>query len=388
MAARSKYNSFLQSLQGEAERDVLKEMVRVMIQELMEEELTRHIGAEPHVRTAKRTGYRNGRKPRTLNTRVGKLELELPQVRGTDPYHPSLFGRWQRSERALLVACAEMYFMGVSTRKVSRILEEMGGFSLSAATVSRVAAELDETLEEFRARRLDEARWPYLIVDARYEKVRHAGRIISRAVLIVAGVNEDGRREILTWRIADRESQETWSEVFQELKGRGLSGVELVVSDGHEGIQAAIERMFPSAAWQRCRVHFIRNALNKVSYRDQKALAKELRALFRHSEIDLCRQAAQEIAHRWGKQYSKLARQIEDQIEQCLAILEFPATHRRRLHSTNMLERLMREVKRRTKVVGIFPNDASCDRLVGAILVECHDTWQCEQIRYLSMEVY
>ena len=388
MATKSKYNSLLEAIQGDGEQDIFKAMLRVMIREVMHEEVTQHLEAEPYERTDSRRGHRNGRKPRTLNTRVGKLEFEIPQVRGTEPYNPSIFGRWQRSERALLSACAEMYFMGVSTRKVSAVLEKMGGFSLSAATVSRVAAELDEKLEEFRSRSLGDRSWPYLIVDARYEKARHAGRIVSRAVLIVAGVDDDGRREILTWRIADRESQETWSEVFQELKGRGLSGVALVVSDGHEGIQAAIERMFPASAWQRCRVHFIRNALNKVSYRDHKALAKELRALFRHSESDLCRQAAQEIAHRWGKKSSKLAKQIEDQIEQCLAILEFPATHRRRLHSTNMVERLMREVKRRTRVVGIFPNDASCDRLVGAILVESHDTWQCEQIRYLSMEVY
>jgi transposase-like protein len=387
MAARTKYTSFFEGLQGKAERDQLKEMVRVMMQELMEEELTRHVGAEPHERTATRAGYRNGRKPRSLNTRLGKLDLEVPQVRGAEPYHPMFFHRWQRSERALLATCAEMYFMGVSTRKVSRVLEEMGGFSLSAATVSRVTAELDEKLEEFRSRPLGGHTWPYLIVDARYEKVRHAGRIVSRAVLIVAGVHEDGRREILTWRVGQGESEETWVEVFGELKRRGLGGVHLIVSDGHEGIRAAVERVFPEAAWQRCRVHFIRNALNKVSYKDEKVLAKELRALFQLNERDLCCQAAEEIAHRWAKKYPRLARQLEDQIEQCLAILEFPSTHRRRLHSTNMLERLMREVKRRTKVVGIFPNDASCDRLVGAMLIEYHEIWQCEQIRYVSWEV-
>jgi transposase-like protein len=207
---------------------------------------------------------------------------------------------------------------------------------------------------------------------------------VSRGVLIVAGVNDDGRREILTWRVAEKESEETWLEVLGELKRRGLGGVELVVSDGHEGIRAAAERMFPDAAWQRCRVHFIRNALNKVSYRDQKALAKELRALFRLTDGDLCRQVAGEIADRWGEKYPRLARQIEDQFEQCLAILSFPSNHRRRLHSTNMLERLMREVKRRTRVVGIFPNDAACDRLVGAILLEYHDTWQCERARYVG----
>lgn len=388
MATKSKYNSFLEAIQSEGEQDVLKSMVRVMMQEVMHEELRQHLDAEEYERTGSRRGYRNGHKPRTLNTRVGKLELEMPQVRDTDPYHPSMFGRWERSERALLATCAEMYFMGVSTRKVANVLEKMGGFSLSASTVSRVAAELDEKLDEFRSRRLDDREWLYLVVDARYEKVRHAGRIVSRGVLIVTGVNDDGRREILTWRVLEKESEQTWLEVFGELKRRGLREVQLVVSDGHEGIQAALKRMFPSAAWQRCRVHFMRNALNKVSYKDQKTLARELKALFKMAERDLCLQAAGEIALRWETRCPKLTKQIEDQIEQCLAIMQFPATHRRRLHSTNMVERLMEEIKRRTNVVGIFPNDASCERLVGAILIEYHEKWQCERSRYVSPEGY
>jgi len=386
MAARSKYSSFFRALQGEAERDVLKEMVRVMMQELMEEELSRHVGAEPHERTELRKGYRNGRKSRTLNTRVGKLELEVPQVRDTEPYRPSIFERWQRSERALLATCAEMYFMGVSTRKVKHVLEEMGGFSLSAATVSRVSAELDEKLAEFRSRRLDEESWPYLIVDARYEKVRHAGRIVSRAVLIVAGVNGDGRREILTWRIGDSESEQSWFEVFVELKRRGISGVELVVSDGHEGIRAALARLFPDAAWQRCRVHFMRNAMNKLSHRERLSVANELSAMFQLNERRLCMEAAEEFARQWQQKCPRLAKQIEEQFEQCLAVLNLAQNRRRRLGSTNMLERLMREIKRRTRVVGIFPNEPSLDRLVGTILVEYHELWQCEFPRYVSMD--
>lgn len=386
MAARRKYSSFLEAIQSDEEQDMLKSMVRVMIQEVMQEELRQHLGAEEYERTALRTGYRNGYKSRTLNTRLGKLEMEVPQVRGTEPYHPSMFARWQRSERALLVACAEMYFMGVSTRKVGRVLEKMGGFSLSAATVSRVATELDETLQEFRERRLDGTRWPYLIVDARYEKVRHAHRVVSRAVLIVAGVNEEGRREILTWGVHDRESEQTWAEVFGELKRRGLSGVELVVSDGHEGIQAALARAFPQAAWQRCRTHFTRNALCKVSYKRRDTLAKDLRAVFHFTERELCIQAAREFSHLWEDEAPRVCRQIEEQFEQCLAVMEFPNNHRRRLNSTNMLERLMREVKRRSRVVSIFPNDASCDRLVGSMLLEYHEAWQCERTRYIRIE--
>ena len=386
MAVESKYSSFVEALQGQAEQDILRAMVRVVIKELMEEGVSQHLGAEPHERTGSRRGHRNGYKPRTLNTRLGKLEFEVPQVRGTDPYHPMFFERWQRSERALLVACAEMYFMGVSTRKVGRVLEEMGGFSLSAAMVSKVAAELDEKLEEFRSRALGDRTWPFLIVDARYEKVRHAHRIVSRAVLVVAGINDDGHHEILTWRLGDSESEQTWAEVFGELKKRGLSGVELVVSDGHEGIRAALQRAFPQAQWQRCRVHFIRNIMNKASHKDRMVLVNDIRAAFKLTDRNLALEAARELAARGGRTYPRVAKQIEEQFEQCLAVLEFPTRHRRRLHSTNTLERLMREIKRRTHVVGIFPNEASCDRLVGAMLLEYHEVWQCQRARFIRME--
>jgi len=388
MAAEREYSSFLRALQDEAEQDVLKAMIRVVIKELMQEEVCQHLQAEPYERSDSRTGHRNGYKPRTLNTRVGKLRFEVPQVRGTDPYRPMFFERWQRSERALLVTCAEMYYMGVSTRKVGHILEEMGGFSLSAATVSKVAAELDEKIEEFRSRTLGDRTWPFLLVDARYEKVRHAGRIVSRAVLVVAGVNDDGQREILTWRLGDSESEQTWTEVFGELKRRGLSGVELVVSDGHEGIRAALQRAFPQAAWQRCRVHFIRNILSKCSHKDRIALINDIRAAFKLTDRDLALETAREIALRWRGKYAKVAKQLEEHFEECLGVMEFPTRHRRRLHSTNMLERLMREIKRRTRVVGIFPNEASCDRLVGAMLIEYHESWQGQRARFIRMEEF
>jgi putative transposase len=388
MAADGKYSSFFEMLQEADERDVLRAMVQTMIREVMQEEVAQHLGAEPHERTRSRKGHRNGYKPRTLNTRLGKLGFEVPQVRGTEPYQPMFFERWQRSERALLTTCAEMYFMGVSTRKVGRVLEQMGGFSLSAATVSKVAAELDEKLDEFRSRNLGDRTWPFLIVDARYEKVRHAHRIVSRAVLVVAGVNDDGHREILTWRLGDSESEQTWAEVFGELKRRGLSGVELVVSDGHEGIRAALKRLFPRAAWQRCRIHFIRTIMNKVSHKDRIALINDIRAAFKLTERTVALETARELVDRWGSTYPKVARQIEEQFEECLAVLAFPVRHRRRLHSTNMLERLMREIKRRTRVVGIFPNDASCDRLVGAMLIEYHESWQTQRARFIRMEEF
>jgi len=380
------YEEYLDEVQEQTDGDLLREMVRMMTQALMEKEVGQHLGAGRHARTASRKGYRNGYKPRGLKTRVGALELQVPQVRNTEPYSPFLFAKWQRTERALLVACAEMYFMGVSTRKVKRVLEKMGGFDLSASTVSCVARELDEKLSEFRQRRLDRQEWPYLMVDACYVKVRKNGRVVSQAVLVVAGVNDDGRREILTWQVADVESQDTWTEVFRELRGRGIKGVGWVISDGHEGIQAAVAEQFPGVSWQRCWTHFMRNALGKVGHKHKDALAKELCAARRWDELRVCLSEAEAVAGRWANQYPRLARQIREQFEQTLSVRRLPAAHQRRVYTTNILERVMREIKRRTRVVGIFPNEDSCGRLVGAHLLERHERWQCERARYLSME--
>lgn len=377
---------YVDAIQAQMDGDVLKAMLEVMARRVMEEELERHLGAGRHERTQERRGHRNGYKPRMLKTRVGELALEVPQARGTEPYSPMLFAKWQRSERALLVACAEMYFMGVSTRKVKHVLEKMGGFELSASTVSCVAAELDEQLTAFRQRRLDDETWPYLAVDATYVKVRAKGRVVNQAILVVAGVNGSGRREILTWRQADVESEDTWTEVFRELKQRGVQGVQWLISDGHEGIQAAMRRQFHGVSWQRCWTHFMRNALAKVAHKHKDALAKELTAARRHDTVKVCLAEAERIAERWENEYSRLADQIRGQFQETLAVHDLPQAHRRRVYTTNMMERLMREIKRRTHVVGIFPNEASCDRLVGAQLLERHETWQCERMRYLVMD--
>jgi transposase-like protein len=381
-----KDDGYLEAVQAAMDGDVLKAMLEVMAQRVMEEEVARHLGAARHERTLQRSGHRNGYKPRRLKTRVGELLLEVPQVRGTEPYSPLLFARYERSERALLVACAEMYFMGVSTRKVKHVLQKMGGFELSASTVSCVAQELDETLSAFRQRRLDGQTWPYLMVDATYVKLRKHGRVVQQAVLVVAGINGEGRREILTWRQADCESEDTWTEVLRELKQRGVQGVSFLISDGHEGIRAAARRQFDGVSWQRCWTHFMRNALAKVSHKHKDALAKELAAARKLGDPKTCLMEAERIAERWERQYPRVAKQIRAQFEQTLAVHELPNEHRRRVYTTNMMERLMREVKRRTRVVGIFPNEASCDRLIGAHLLERHERWQCERARYLSME--
>ena len=381
-----KCDGYLDEIQERVDGDLFKTMLEVMARRVMEEELGYHVGAQRHERTEDRRGHRNGYKPRSLKTRVGELALQVPQARGCEPYSPMLFAKWQRTERALLVACAEMYFMGVSTRKVKRVLEKMGGFELSASTISCVASELDEKLTEFRNRRLDAHTWPYLMVDATYVKVRKNGRVVDQAVLVVAGVNDDGRREILTWRLADVESEDTWSEVFRELKQRGVGGVQWLVSDGHAGIRAAVRTQFTGVVWQRCWTHFMRNALAKVSHKHKDALAKELIAARKFDDVKTCLMEAERVAQRWQKQYPRAAEQIRAQFEETLAVHELPQEHRRRVYTTNIMERLMREIKRRTHVVGIFPNESSCDRLVGAHFLERDETWQCERMRYLVME--
>ncbi|MBL7644959.1 MAG: IS256 family transposase [Candidatus Hydrogenedentes bacterium] len=367
--------------------DFLHAVAEVFLRELMEEEVQSHVGAARHERTSSRQGSRNGYKPRTLKTRVGELGLSVPQVRGMEPYHPSVFARYQRSERALLAACAEMYFMGVSTRKVASVLEKMGGFELSAGTVSRVAAELDEQLKTFRERRLDDRTWPYLLVDATYLKVRRHGRVQSTAMLVAVGIDQHGRREVLSWSPGDSESEETWSQLFRDLKARGLNGVELLVSDAHEGIRAAARRYLQGACWQRCRVHFMRNAMAKMGgSKDKAQVARELKELFVLSEKDLCRRAAEEMATRWESRCPALSQQLRAGFEDCLTVHDLPNRLRRRLHSTNMIERVMREIKRRTDAVSIFPNEASCDRLIGAHLMERQEKWLCESKRYLDLD--
>jgi transposase-like protein len=352
----------------------------------MREQAAAHVGAAEHERTEARRGHRNGSKPRTFKTRLGELELSVPQVRNCEPYHPSLFARWQRSERALLVACGEMYFQGVSTRNVQKVLEEMCGLEISAATVSRVAAELDEKLAAFRGRRIDHAAWEYLMLDARYEKVRVGGRVISQAVLVTVGFTAQGRREVLDWRVADSESEQSWGEVFKSLKDRGLGAVKLVVSDAHRGIRAAISRHLQGAAWQRCRVHFKREMGRKVSYKKLKELNRDMAAVFAPEEKQECLRRAEEMAAKWEKTAPAVAAMLREGTEDCLAVLGFPSHHRLRLTSTNLLENIMKRLKKRTKVVGVFPDRSSCDRLIGSQLLELHEQWQTEGKAYFNME--
>lgn len=369
-----------------AEPDGAKRLMEYLLNQAMQVEVAKHVSAEPHQRSESRRGHRNGFKPRTLKTRVGQLELQVPQVRGCEPYHPSMFAKWQRSERALLVACAEMYFQGVSTRNVREVLEVMCEGDISSATVSRVAQELDEKLLTFRHRRLDATEYPYMHIDARYEKVRVDGRVVSQAVLVSVGFTSEGRREVLDWRVGDSESEETWGEMFRQLKDRGLKGLRLLTSDAHKGIVAAMARHFQGVAWQRCRVHFKREMGKKVSYKVLKELMTDLLVVFEPEERAECLRRGEEMAAKWEARYPTVAKMLRDGLEDCLAVLDFPEHHRRRLQSTNMLENMMKRLKKRSRVVGVFPSSSSCDRLLGAQLLELHEEWSVEETSYFNMK--
>lgn len=362
--------------------DFLKGLVETVLQAYLEQEMTTHLEAEPYERTLKRRGYRNGYKARQLKTRVGTLELLIPQDR-EGSFKTELFEKYQRSEKALVLSLMEMYLQGVSTRKVTEITEVLCGTSFSKSQVSALTKQLDEELSAWRERPLGHA-YPYLIVDARYEYVRINKQVVSQGVLIVKGVRADGKREILAVEVADSETEASYQDVFRSLKARGLRGVQLVTSDDHKGLKAAIDKHFQGASWQRCQVHFIRNQLAKVARKDRKALAQDLKQIFNALDYDWAKQVTQDVITRWHKTHPQLAEAIDDSIEDALACYHFPSLHRRRIRTTNGLERLNQEIKRRTRVVRIFPNREACLRLVTALCVEQSEQWLSSRT-YLDM---
>lgn len=372
----------LQEIFG-ADRDGLKELLREVLQEVLEQEMTEAVGAEKGERSPGRLGYRSGYYGRSLVTRVGKLELRVPQDR-QGHFSTQLFERYQRSEKALVSALAEMYVQGVSTRKVKAITEELCGHAFSASTISAINKTLDESLERFAQRPLEEA-YPYLILDARYEKVREDGVIRSQAVQIAIGINDEGRRQILAVELAHRESQTSWKDFLLGLKGRGLRGVELVVSDDHPGLKRAIAEVIPEAVWQRCYVHFLRNALDHLPRKAVDDCLRELRWLYDRRDLAEAQKDLTQWLERWETKYPKLCEWVEENIGETLTFYRLPLQHHKHLKSTNMLERLNEEIKRRTRVVRIFPNGASCLRLIRALAAETHEDW-LEASRYLNMD--
>jgi putative transposase len=363
--------------------DFLRLIVERVVQEVLEAEMTAHLHAEPYERSAERRGYRNGYKPRQLNTRVGTLTLQVPQDRdGT--FSTQLFARYQRSEKALVLALMEMYVEGVSTRKVREVTEVLCGTSFSKSLVSELAGQMDAEMDAWRNRPLTQATYPYLSVDARYEHVRQDARIVSQGALIVVGVRADGHREILAVTVADTESEATYQHLFADLKARGLSGVRLVTSDAHAGLKAAIGRHFQGASWQRCQVHFTRDLVGMVGAGRRGELAADLREIFAATTREQALATAETVVAHWQSSHPAVARLLDEGSEDCLACLAFPLAHRPRLRTTNGLERLNEEIKRRTRVVRIFPNSAACLRLVTALCIEQSEEWVSGR-RYLDI---
>jgi len=365
------------------DEDFVRVALEALVQAALEAEMTEAIGAEKGERTETRLSYRSGYYGRSLITRVGTLELRVPQDR-LGRFSTELFERYQRSEKALVGTLAEMYVQGVSTRKVKAVTEVLCGHSFSASAISAVNKSLDEALRRFAERRLNEP-FPYLILDARYEKVREAGIIVPQAVLIAVAVDGEGRRQVLGVELANRESRSSWRDFLSGLKQRGLFGVEFVVSDDHEGLKAAIREVLPGAVWQRCYVHFLRNALDYVPRKVDDDCLQELRWIYDRRDLaEVRRDIAQWLA-KWQAKYPKLCDWAEDNIEETLTYYRLPLAHHKHMKSTNMLERLNQEIKRRTHVVRIFPNMESCLRLVRALVVETHENW-LEGTRYLNMQ--
>lgn len=364
------------------DRDLMKALMKEALQEVLEGEMTEFLGAAPGERTEGRNGYRAGYYGRNLVTRIGKLELRVPRDRSGE-FSTALFERYARSEKALVAALAEMYVQGVSTRKVKAITEELCGHSFSASAISSINKGLDEALARFANRPLDEA-YPYLILDARYERVREDGVIGHRAVLIAIGINWEGQRQVLAVELANRESQSSWKQFLIRLRERGLSGVEFVVSDDHAGLKKAIREVLTEAAWQRCYVHFLRNALDYLPRKADDDCLQELRWIYDRRDIQEAHRDLSAWIAKWAGKYPKLVDWVEANITETLTFYRLPRAHHKHMKSTNMLERLNEEIKRRTRVVRIFPNAESCLRLIRALCVETHEAW-LEDSRYLNM---
>lgn len=354
-----------------------------VLNQILDAQATEQIGAERYQRSEERVAYRNGYRPRQLYTRVGPLTLRVPQLRDGQ-FSTEIFSRYQRSEQALVLSLMEMVLNGVSTRKVTKITEELCGASFSKSTVSQLCLALDGRVKAFNEREL--GAFPFVIVDAMFFKARDGDAVRSKAAMIATGVNRDGYREILGLRIGDSESEAFWQETFRWLKQRGLNGVRYVVSDDHSGLVNAAQRCFQGAVWQRCQVHFMRNVLSHTGARHKKEMGDGLKRIFCAETTKEARQRFDELAEQMEGKAGKAIDCLEQGLEDALAVLGLPEKYRKRMKSTNMQERLNQEIRRRERVIRIFPNEDSAERLMGALLAEIHEEWQGR--RYLDMEEF
>lgn len=362
--------------------DPLRAMAEMITDFVMEAEVTAKVGAEPHERSPERITHRNGHRERRWDTRLGTLTLQVPKLR-EGGYVPSFIEHRKRSEQALISVIQEAVVQGVSTRKIEAVLEQFGIAGVSAGQVSQLCGALDDKVRQFRERPLGESR--YVWVDALYEKVRLDARVESMAVVIATGINLQGRREVLGFEVLPAESEEGWTEFFKSLKERGLRGVQLVISDAHAGLKAAVRKVW-KAEWQRCKVHFYRNVLVQVPRRSQAEVSEAMKAVFVQRDEKSAKAKAAEVGRQFQNRFPKAMEIFEAGIEDVLSYLHYPAPHRTRISSTNPLERVHLEIRRRTRVVGIFPHPGACLRLIGMLLVEKHEDWLTDDKAYLTFE--
>ncbi len=354
--------------------DGLAKLVEQVVNQVLEAQVTEQLKAEPYERTQQRQGYRNGHREKRLLTRVGTLVLEVPRVRNGE-FSPELFERYQRSEQALVLALMEMVINGVSTRKVRAIVEELCGTELSKSTVSALCQRLDPVVRAWNERDLSRQEYPFLLVDAMVIRVRKEGRVRLQSVLLGSGINREGYRELLGLMVGDSESEASWSEFFAWLKRRGLRGADLVVSDEHKGLVKAIMTHFQGATWQRCQTHFLRNILEACPKSLQREMHRRLRLVFDAPDLPTARRLMNELAQDFGTQAPKAVERLEAGFEDAMGVMALPEPYRKRLRTTNGLERLNQEIRRRERVIRIFPNVEAAERLIGAVLMEIDEVW-------------
>ena len=364
--------------------DFLPELIRIVINAAMQAERQQYLQVAPYQHSPDRRGHANGYKPKTIKSRMGEIRLDVPQVR-EGGFYPGALEKGQRSERALTLTLAEMYVQGVSTRKVTAIVEQLCGSSVSSSMVSQAAKLLDETLEDWRNGPLGE--FPYVFLDARYEKIRQSGQVREAAILFAVGVDLEGKRQILGVSVSLNEHEVHWRAFLQSLVARGLNSVQLIISDAHEGLKAARIAVFGGVLWQRCQFHLQQNAGAHVTRQDtRREVAENLRTIFNAPDRQTAEAYLRKIVQKYAQVAPALADWLEKNIPEGLTVFSFPASQRRRLRTSNGLERLSREIKRRTRVVSIFPNEAACLRLISAILMEINEEWQVDNRIYLTIE--
>lgn len=362
--------------------DLAKQMLTTIFNQLMEKQRDEYIQVDEYVRDQERQSQRNGYYDRTYTTRIGKLELIVPRTRDGQ-FSPTLFERYQRNEKALLTTMLEMYVQGVSTRKVSKVVEELCGKQISKSFVSSLTAQLDEYVYSFLEKKFA-VNYPFIYSDVLYIKVRENYRVISKAFHVVVGINALGEREVLGFSIEDSESYDSWKSIYTSLAKRGLRGIKLVISDAHKGEVQAVKECFAGASWQRCQIHFMRNVFDKLPRKNTEDVRSELKALFKMTNIAVARSYKNQLVDKYIDKYQAMVHVLDEGFEDAFAYCSSSKTNYSRLKSTNMLERVNQEIRRREKVVRIFPNDASAIRLIGSVLLDIHEEWSSSNRQYIQ----